>query len=178
MLLVFLHQEPSEGKITLSCSASPSPLTPPAHFCLFWPQILALFLEGVCTSHSWLEDNSRRSGALEPAPVTSASKLMGVCPTDGLNGGLNPKAKCLTKDSFLQTGSFDTFTESADLLMCSRGYISPTPHYRSVLKLLYISFLFCTLGVRVLKSYRYVSHRGRSLSTPAASHRPFQIPPA
>lgn len=105
-------------------------------------------------------------------------KPMGVCPTDGLNGGLNPKAKYLTKDSFLQTGSFDTFTESADLLMCSRGYISPTPHYRSVLKLLYISFLFCTLGVRVLKSYRYVSHRGRSLSTPAASHRPFQIPPA
>lgn len=156
----------------------PKPSDPSSPFLPLPIAVLGSLPEGVCTSHSWLEDNSRRSDALKPAPMTSASKPMGVCPTAGLNGGLNPKAKYLTKDSFLQTGSFDTFTESADLLMCSRGYISPTPHYRSVLKLLYISFLFCTLGVRVLKSYRYVSHRGRSLSTPAASHRPFQIPPA
>lgn len=137
----------------------PTPSDPSSPFLPLLAAVLGSLPCGCCTSHSWSEDNSRRSGTLEPAPVTSASKLMGVCP-DGLNGGLNPKAKCLTKDSFLQTGSFDTFTESADLLMCSRGHISPTPHYRSVLKLLYISFLFCTLGVRVLKSYRYVRHRG------------------
>lgn len=42
------------------------------------------------------------------------------------------------------------------MLRRSRGHVTPTPHSRSVLKLLYISFLFCTLGVRVLKSCRYV----------------------
>lgn len=34
-------------------------------------------------------------GRVSPAHMTSAHKLMGVCPTDCLNGGLSPESKML-----------------------------------------------------------------------------------
>lgn len=67
-----------------------------------------------------LSETAREAGpgsaAWPSASGTSASKPM---------GGLALGAKPLTEDSFLQTGSFDSFSEPAVLLVCGRGHSIP-----------------------------------------------------
>lgn len=119
--LGFLHREPRGGP------ALPRGPSPPR----------------VCASHARLEGSSRSPVPVQPRgtcsrdPSSPPSKLAGGCS----KGGLSPERGALTKDPFLQTGSFDTFTESAALLTCGRGHVTPQSLiYRRILKLLYISF--------------------------------------
>lgn len=115
----------------------------PRAFALPWPLFLVPSPPRVCASHARLEGSSRSPVPVQPRgtcsrdPSSPPSKLAGGCS----KGGLSPERGALTKDPFLQTGSFDTFTESAALLTCGRGHVTPQSLiYRRILKLLYISF--------------------------------------
>lgn len=125
----FLHQELCGG------STRSHPLQLPRASFLSWPLFLVPFPPRVCTSHAWSEGNSRNPVLVQPRvtcsrdPSSPTSKLAGGCPAACLKGGLSPERSALTEDPFLQTGSFDTFTESADLLTCGRGHVIPQiPH--------------------------------------------------
>ena len=99
-----------------------------------WP-LFPLSPAMVCPSQA-LSETAREAGpgsaAWPPASGTSAGKPM---------GDLALGAKPLTEDSFLQTGSFDSFSEPAVLLCAVVDIVFPQiPHFRSILKVLSISF--------------------------------------
>lgn len=64
-----------------------------------------------------------------PGSVASPAHVTPAQPPASWPGLSCRPCDALTKDPFLQTGSFDTFTESADLLTCGRGHVIPQiPH--------------------------------------------------
>lgn len=109
LFLVFLRPEPSKGKVTLRCFVPPEP--PPAGgLSPVVPPALGSF-------PPWRWYLSRTDpGQLKTFIQAQATRRRLTCRQPASRWGAWPwEQASFTKDSFLQTGSFDTFTGSAAL---------------------------------------------------------------